>query len=85
MQGEAGVGAERCEEASAEVPVQFDGIKLTAAGDQCLGERTLAGANFDKVIGIGRCNRPRNRLDNGLIAEKVLAEALAGCVWHIRK
>jgi len=76
------MGAEGGQEPRAQVAVELDGIQLATTGDQRLGECTLAGADFDNVIGVGRCNRPCNRLDNGLIAEKVLAEAFAGGMGH---
>ena len=76
------MGAERGQEAGAEITVEFYGIEPAFAADKCLGEGTLSWADFDDMVRFIRRDRAHDRFDGRFIAQKVLAESFAGVMPH---
>jgi hypothetical protein len=56
--------------------VEFDGDDAAGALQQLLGERALAGADFDDEIVTLWANRARNAIEYGAVGEKMLPEFL---------
>ena len=67
------------QQAGGQVPVQFNGIQLAAAGDQRRRQCALTGANFHHVIILCGRNGAGDGLDNTVVLQEVLSKALAGC------
>ena len=82
MQRKSWIGAEGRQEAGAEITVELYGVKPALAADKCLGERTLSRTDFNDMVRISRRDGARDGLDDRLIAQKVLAETLAGGMSH---
>ena len=74
------MNAEVSKQAGSEVAIQLNGIHSAATGDQGGRQRALSGPDLDDVIILRGTDGARDLLNDRFIAEKVLAEALAGLV-----
>ena len=84
MQRKSWIVAERGQEAGAEITVELYSVEPAFAADKCLGEGALSRADLNDMVRIIRRDRARDRFDGRFIAQKVLAESLAGVMpWGV--
>jgi len=88
VQVEVGFAGELLVEDRDQVLVQFHDVQLPAAGQQALGQRALAWADFQQaVFGLGM-DGAQDAIDYASVMQEVLPEALARPVLvmlsHIR-
>ena len=84
MQRKSWILAERGQEAGAEITIELYSVESAFAADQRLGEGTLSRADFNDMVRIIRRDRAHDCFDGGFIAQKVLAESLAGVMpWGV--
>ena len=84
MQRKSWIVPECGQEAGAEITVELYGVEPAFAADKCMGEGTLSRADFNDMVRIIGRDRAHDCFDGGFIAQKVLAESLAGVVpWGV--
>jgi len=88
MQVEVGLAGELLVEDRDQVLVQFHHVQLAAAGEQALGQRALARADFQQAVFWLGMDGAQDTVDHASVVQEVLPEALARPVLvmlgHIR-
>src|SRR5690606_2267033 len=81
VQGELRVAAEAGLQHGMQVVIEFDHVKLAAAGEQAFGQGTLARADLDQMLSFARGNAAQDAVDHAVIVQEILTETLARPVW----
>ena len=82
MQFKLGVHAESREQTGSQITIELNGIESATADNEGLRQRSLTRANLYQVIRLRWADGPLDRVDHTFVAQKVLAESLAGVMPH---
>jgi hypothetical protein len=82
MDAQLAKGTEALLERADEITIEFDHVERASGPEQSLGDGPLTRADLDQMLARAGRHRRQDAADGPGIMQKILAEALAGAVFH---